>query len=97
VRRFAVLVRSGCVLFGVLVLPHGVVMFCLMVMMSGSVMMSGRLMVMLPCGMLRCSRHLMDSSQHYSNGIGSWAFPSFWMGNAQRRGFIRPFFGDRPI
>jgi hypothetical protein len=40
-------------LFGVLVLTHGVVMFCLMVMMRGSVMMSGRLMVMLSRGMLR--------------------------------------------
>ena len=53
VSRFAVFVRSGCMLFGVLVLTHGVVMFCLMVMMRGSVMMSGRLMVMLSRGMLR--------------------------------------------
>jgi hypothetical protein len=57
-------------LFGVLVLAHGVVMLCLMVMMRGSVMMSGRLMMMLPRGMLRCLRHLMAPPQIYSNGIG---------------------------
>ena len=49
--RLAVLVRSRRMLFGVLVLPHSVVMLGLMVMMRGSMMMSGRLMVMFPRGM----------------------------------------------
>ena len=66
VSRLAVLVRSGRVLFCVLVLAHGVMMSRLMMMMRGSVMVSGRLMVVLTRRMLRCLCCLC----HFSLSLG---------------------------
>ena len=59
VSRLAVLACSGGVLFYVLVLAYGVMMSRLMVVMRGSVMVSGRLMVMLTRRMLWCLCHFI--------------------------------------
>ena len=59
VSRLAVLACSGGVLFCVLVLAYGVMMSRLMVVMRGSVMVSGRLMVMLTRRMLWCLCHFI--------------------------------------
>ncbi len=62
VSRLAVLVCSGGVLFCVFVFTYGVTMCRLMVMMRGSVMVSGRLVVMLTRRMLCCLCHFIAPS-----------------------------------
>ena len=49
---FAMLVRRSCVVLGLLVIAMGVVMRRLEMMVSGGIVMSGRLVMMLVCRML---------------------------------------------
>ena len=57
--EFAVFVSRGCVLLGVVVLAEIVMVGCLMVMMRGGVMVSGRLMMMLGRWMLGGPCHFL--------------------------------------
>jgi hypothetical protein len=58
VRLFAMLMSRRCVMLGVLVLAARVVMLGLMMMMRGSVVMSGSVVMMLLRGMLWRLGHL---------------------------------------
>ena len=57
----------GGVLLRLFVLTEFVMMGRLMVMMCGSVVVSGRLMVMLTCRMFRCLCHVRFSSLRVNN------------------------------
>jgi hypothetical protein len=62
VGKLAMVESRSCVLLRLLVLAEFVMMGRLVVMMRGSVVVSGRLMVMLTRRMLRCLCHLRSSS-----------------------------------
>jgi len=62
VGKVAMVESRSCVLFRLLVLAEFVMMGRLVVMMRGSVVVSGRLMVMLTRRTLRCLCHLRSSS-----------------------------------
>jgi hypothetical protein len=76
--------RSG-VLLRLLVLAEIVMMGCLMVMMSGSVVVSGRLVVMLSRRMFRCLCHL-----RYNNRKSIGYFPNM---TGERPNCLYPGFG----
>ena len=61
VGELAMFVSRGCVLLGVVVLAEIVMVGCLMVMMRGGVMVSGRLVVLLARRMLHYRCHLCYS------------------------------------
>jgi hypothetical protein len=69
VGKFAMFESRSCVLLRLLVLAVFVMMGRLMVMMRGSVVVSGRLMVMLMRRMLRCLCHLPYSSLRVNNRL----------------------------